>query len=499
MAERKLHEGRTPGTIVADSSGARKKFGFDSAHGSPISSAPKLSDMWYAEFKSVSGSIIDDVSGLVKTVSNINIQTSTQPIDKYGKRVYVPTRVDFPEVTFQMYDTIDGKTMALAEGMYRRHFKNQDMRIDNGALSDDMLNNSNVGRKSVIGNHELRNFERITLYHWFGDLETLGKMQRIVLINPIVTSISFSGSDYSTSELRTIDFTFQPENIVFGTPYEVQPAIPAWMNEGLEYILDSASVDASHYVTSRLKANLAGNNQLKQFGELVNNREQDTSGNETLSEQLDIFPDLITDGEREQAIARSQQKKMSELSKLHAELKAAEESQNEDAKKDVLERLVQARNTIEYVEPRYANRTYTSNAELTNETMYPNVAQFETSGGTPVGIGQFNSTNMSNIFAQELTSSFFNGRGFDLNNVTSQIAQGIVGNSGIGTIQNLGRTSQSRFGIAGDLVRDSIISSTRNRGKPTSVTQVSTSPEKPVRDEKQNSIRTITNVTRRPR
>ena len=40
--------------------------------------------------------------------------------------------------------------------------------------------------------------------------------------------------------------------------------------------------------------------------------------------------------------------------------------------------------------------------------------------------------------------------------------QGIIGNSGIGSLQNLSKTSQSKYGILGDLVRDGII----NKDKP---------------------------------
>jgi hypothetical protein len=498
MAERKLHEGRTPGTILADNSGAARKFGFHSSYGTKISAAPKLSDQWYIEFKGVAGNIMDEFSGLVRSVGPINIQTTTQSIDKYGKRVYIPTRVDFPEVQFTMHDTIDGKTMMLAEGMYRRHFKNSDMNIDGGSLPTELAENESVGRKLAFGDEAFNNFERITLFHWFGDLEEGGKIQRIVLINPVVTSISFSNSDYSTSELRTIDFTFQPESIVFGTPYNESPAIPNWMNQGLEYILDSATVDSSQFVSSRLQSNLGGNKQLGKFGPLgTDNREFEPSSNARGFEQLDNFDDPITGAQRDSINAAAQQQKMNELTKLYSELKAAETAQDDDAKKDVLERLVQARNTIDFVEPRYANRTYTSSEQYAVETMYPNVEQFQTSGGTPVGVGRFNSNNMSNIFAQELTSSFFNGRGFELGNVTSQIAQGIAGNTGIGTIQNLGRTSQSRFGIAGDMVRDGILNSTRRGGAPTGVQSVSSSPvTRTGRDATQNAIGSIKNTIR---
>lgn len=515
MAERKLHAGRTPGTIVADSSGAARKFGFHTSHGTPISAAPKLSDMWYAEFKGVHGAIMDDVSGLCKAVSPISVQTTTQQVDKYGKRVYIPTRVDFPEVTFTMHDTIDGNTMMLAEGMYRRFFKNGDQKIDNGAMQSSLEENDSFGRKLAFGNDIFKNFERITLFHWFGDLETTGSMQRIVLVNPIVTNITFSNSDYSSSELRTIDFTIQPENIVFGTPYDVEPAIPEWMGLGLEYILQSATVDMTNYVSSRLRSNLLGKKQLAAFGELgVDTREFISEEEAPGHAQLGKFAEPLTDAQVTAREANAAAQKMSQLSSLYAELKAAEESQDADAKKDVLERLVNARNETGFIEARYANRTNTSGSvfagranneartntsgsDFTAETLIPNLGNLNTTGGRPVGTEQFNSSAMSNIFAQELTSSFFNGRSFDLGNVTNGISQGILGNSGIGTLQNLGRTSTSRFGPAGDLVRDSIINNSRNsRRRSTSSGSNTSSGGSGVKSIAQRGIGALRNLTK---
>jgi len=72
------------------------------------------------------------------------------------------------------------------------------------------------------------------------------------------------------------------------------------------------------------------------------------------------------------------QQKIAELSKLHAELKAAEEAQDEDARKDVLERLVQARNETGYIEARRAARTNTSGSEFVGRAN--NGARTNTSG-----------------------------------------------------------------------------------------------------------------------
>ena len=231
MAEKRVSEQRSSGTILQDSKGAAKKFGFNVNKGAPITSAPKLSDMWFAEFISPSGVNEEKFSALAKSVSNITIQTTTQPIDKYGRRVYVPTRVDFPEIQFSFYDKVDGSTFAFAQELYTRHFKNQDMPVDSG-LDNALMSNENAGRKIPYEDSHLRNFKRVTVYHWFGNQASgTGFSQEIILINPIVTSISFAPSDYASSEMRTVEISLQPENIVFGRVTQ-DAAIPDWMKHG---------------------------------------------------------------------------------------------------------------------------------------------------------------------------------------------------------------------------------------------------------------------------
>ena len=231
MAEKRLSEQRSSGTILQDSKGAAKKFGFNVNKGAPITSAPKLSDMWFAEFISTSGFNEEKFSALAKSVSNITIQTTTQPIDKYGRRVYVPTRVDFPEVQFSFYDKVDGSTFAFAQDLYSRHFKNQDMDVS-ANLDNSIREHNNTGRKIASENTHFRNFKKVTVYHWFGNQATgTGFSQEIVLVNPVVTSISFAPSDYASSEMRTVEISLQPENIVFGRVAE-DVAIPDWMKHG---------------------------------------------------------------------------------------------------------------------------------------------------------------------------------------------------------------------------------------------------------------------------
>lgn len=218
--------------ILSDSRNAKFKFGFAVGAGNPITSAPKLSTQWFVEFRATGGENIEEYSSYAKSVSQIGIQTTTQPIDKYGRRIYVPTRVDFPEVTISLYDKVDGSTFKFMQDIYDRHFKNQSMDVD-ANLSNELSNGSNFGRKITSTNTGIRNFQKVTLYHWFGNhTDGTGFAQRVVLVNPIVTSMSFSPSSYESTELRTIDISLQPENIVIDKSKDGN-IFPEWMKSSV--------------------------------------------------------------------------------------------------------------------------------------------------------------------------------------------------------------------------------------------------------------------------
>ena len=165
--------------ILADSANAKWRFGYAGDPGSPIKSSPKLSDLWFIEYKTVSGEagVTVDVSGLAKSISHITLMTSTMPIDQYGKRIYVPTRVDFPEVTISMYDTVDGKMFSMAKDIYSKFFKNQDAKVTSANAEQVITSSSEHGRKIPDGKHNYyhQHFEKITVYHFFGNLAEGGE------------------------------------------------------------------------------------------------------------------------------------------------------------------------------------------------------------------------------------------------------------------------------------------------------------------------------------
>lgn len=97
-----------------------------------------------------------------------------------------------------------------------------------------------------------------------------------------------------------------------------------------------------------------------------------------------------------------------------------------------------------------------------SDILYPNVAGFPDARLANGGTDRFTGIDLANLISNELVTSFLNGRSINLDNITSPIAQGILGgNTGIGRIQTALETSQSKFGVGGDFIRDALLKSTR--------------------------------------
>jgi hypothetical protein len=560
MADKSLSNERTAGTILADSNQARSKFGFAGEHGSPITSAPKMSDMWFIEVIKTDGQRAD-VSSFAKSVSPITVTTDVASIDKYGKRVHVPTYISFPEVQVSFYDKTDGSGFVFSEEIYKNFFKNGSLSAESNSV-DDSIQSINSGRKlpsNAEGSGYYRSFQKIVIYHFFGSFSGSGSstgidprgqdqrgivnetvsnnnsasIQKIELINPLVTNISFSGSDYSDSSLRTIDISLQPENVIFGTPTE-SPAVPEWMKQGLEYILEDLnptdSVKRARQLLSTIQTNkrldalvtdLAGGNVFTTLENTDATRTDiewidggtNTRGLNTDASRADIkWIDGGTDprglnqrgnstelmGTNTDASAREQ---LNRLKRLSGTLKYVDS--NPDATAEEKEQALQlftdeiasampmpasALKQPDYFGEMQSTWQLESAANPSNrfpdnpyssDILYPNVAGFSDARLQSGGTDRFTGVDLGNLISNELITSFMNGKPINLSNITSAAAQGILGgNTGIATLQNLGKTSQSKFGIAGDFVRDGLLQATRT-GVNTSgprTTIISTAP-----------------------
>ena len=461
-----------PRRVLADSSNAKHRFGFGGEHGSAITeSAPKLSDLWFIEYKPVSDGKTSDVtsfSQVAKAVSPIAIQTSTMPIDQYGKRIYLPTRVDFPEVSLTMYDTVDGKMFDMAESIYSKFFKNQAAKVT-GANAETVLTDSHAyGRKIPDEKHDYyhQHFEKITIYHFFGNLEKpavldrydsglegldaygnagKGTLQKIELINPLVTSITFSGSDYSVTELRTMDFNVQPENIIIGKVDE-EVTFPAWMSWGMGYMLDRLSphlkrknLDEIYPAPVFGKDGREQSDRSRKYASL----DRYDSGLEGLNQQKyksqfdqkQSITDPLRIEEQEKADTN---RKLDELLRLYnVQIQNPTEQGNE-----ALERAIKDR--IGVIDAKRAERFYTGNiknyidegnqARTPYEATYtnPDIPTFGGIGDSNPPRNQYPSytTDLGNSLIQELILSFFSNRSFDTNNITQTLKSNLIGSMG---------------------------------------------------------------------
>ena len=434
MSFERKSTGNTARRILADSANAKHRFGFHGEPGSPIVLAPKLSDLWYIEFNTVTNgglTVTEDISSLAKSVSPISIQMSNMPVDQYGKRVYVPTRVDFPEVNITMYDTVDGKMFGVAESIYNKFFKNQDAKV-NGMNAEAVLTSAHEhGRKLPDSSHEYyhQHFEKITIYHFFGNLESTsikpgtnefsgaranptqgttlgnlgtGTLQKIELINPLVTGITFSGSDYSVTELRTTDLSIQPENIIIGQVDE-NVVFPDWMTLGMDYMLDELSPQLT-----RKEGNLYPDH----FG--------DTGyGPKTVDGR---FKEKITDElKQDQQEYEDTNRKLSELMTLYnAQIQNPNEQGNaalEAALKERIGVIDVARSNRFSKNAKHPKNQFDTPYEATYKN--PDIPGFGGIGDSnpPKNIFPKYTTDIGDALVQELIGSFFGKRKFDTGNI----------------------------------------------------------------------------------
>ena len=425
MSFNRKSSGNTARRVLADSANAKHRFGFAGEFGSPITLAPKLSDLWYVEFNTVTNNgltVTEDISALAKSVSPISIQMSNMPVDQYGKRIYVPTRVDFPEVNITMHDTIDGKMFGVAESIYNKFFKNQDANVS-GANAEEVLTSAHEhGRRLPEDKHEYyhQHFEKITIYHFFGNLDGpglgappsslprnagAGTLQKIELINPLVTTITFSSSDYSVTELRTIDLSFQPENIIIGQVSE-DVSFPKWMTEGMEYM--------QHKLSPQLKRK-EGNLYPDHFGDTgYGPRTEDGRFKENIQSEEDLL-------RQDQQEYEDTNRKLSELMTLYnAQIQNPNETGNEELERALKKRIgvisaARAKRFSKYADHPKNKFDTPYEATYTN----PDIPTFGGIGNSnpPKDMFPQYSTDIGDSLVQELIGSFFGKRKFNASNI----------------------------------------------------------------------------------
>jgi len=491
MADDRKSAKNTWKRVLADSANAKHRFGFAGKHGEPLIVAghgptPKLSDLWFIEFKPVSDEKTSDVthySSLAKSVSSISISTTTMPIDQYGKRIYLPTKVDFPEVSITMYDTVDGQMFDMAASIYSKFFKNQDAKVT-GANAEKVLTDAHLhGRKIPDDNHAYyhQHFEKITIYHFFGNLDGpglgappsslprnagQGSIQKIELINPLVTNIAFSPSDYSVTDLRTMDFSVQPENIIIGKTKTA--TFPHWMTLGMDYMMQEIlSPQYKRKDLDKIYPEPVYKFENSIFRQGSTSREdgteeyEDSLGRKRVNqfgkddrEQAQSLTDPLRIEEQEKADVN---RKLNELMRLYnAQIQNPNEQGNEALEMALKDRI----GVIDLARSkRFSNESSKTYIDEGNQFDTPYTATY-TNPDIPTfgGIGDSNpggqgyprySTDIGSAMIRELVGAFFGQRKFDVNNIKGTIINKIIGNDG---------KSESKK-ILGSILTDGMISS----------------------------------------
>ena len=490
--------------ILADSANAKWRFGYSGDPGSPIKSSPKLSDLWFIEYKTVSGEagVTLDISGLAKSISHITLMTSTMPIDQYGKRIYVPTRVDFPEVTISMYDTVDGKMFSMAKDIYSKFFKNQDAKVTSANAEEVITSSSEHGRKIPDGKHNYyhQHFEKISVYHFFGNLDGpelgappsslprnagAGTIQKIELINPLVTNITFSPSDYSIAELRTVDMAIQPENIIISN--EAEANFPEWMTWGMDYMLRELTSNNKHipeiYPDPVYELESGKYQQGKKSREDSGPDIIEDFDDERIKKQSQEERDLTDEGRD----AKQEVRKLNELMKLW---NIANENPNSENIEELTKELKDSIGAIDIARRnRYMkstppsvddNQRFATPYSATYEN--PDVPgfgdRFGNSNPAVDALPSYSQLDIGSSMINELVSSFFGNRSFNINNTNNSLF-GVNGlkNALKGIAINGITSAITGRKVDGSKITDGIITSNSSNSKTTSAVIVERLPD----------------------
>lgn len=508
------------GDILSGNNAANKRFGFSGDRGSVITHAPKLSDQWFVEFTSdgTPDSVYwGEVSSFAKSVSPISVNVTYQSIDQYGKRVHIPNRVDFPEVTIELHDRVDGKTFQLMSNIYNFNFNNNSLLTDAGNLDATIKdNNSGFVQKPTPSQPNNNFFTKITVYHFFGNAkERNNGIQKVVLVNPLVSNMTISGGDYTTAELRTISLTLAPENVIIsdgsgGT--EQDATFPTWMEYGLNMIDELATIRSDQFgglqpsqysaaQEERLRNQMLSVNSATGStgitgtsfeGQAITRNYRGVSsadgdnGAVRLAKQLGV----LTNTTMNYGGINGTSAPTENFALKYSDIKAGENDSGSTRLAVQLQQLLQhisengGIDGVAFV-PR-------SNPTMPSGTLIPtDIPDFADTMSQSVGNNQnVNIGDFANILRSELINSFFNGTKFSLNTVGNKVAQSIVGNTGIGTIRSAPVTASSKYGVAGDILRDSILDVTAPRQPVTSRgTTISAAPT--AKDVQQNNINTL--------
>lgn len=161
------------------------------------------------------------ISSLVRTADLPGAEFKTQTLNSYNRKKIVNTGVEYPAVNIKVIDTVGNEWLTVLMKYFSYHYmdprnKQNNNSRDIGAriINQNEMVNSNFGPGStwdsnVAGynpNYSAKFFERIDYVLYHGQ-----KAVQYSIFNPVLTSFKPSSIDYSSSDLREFDLTFEYE------------------------------------------------------------------------------------------------------------------------------------------------------------------------------------------------------------------------------------------------------------------------------------------------
>lgn len=170
------------------------------------------------------------ISSLVRTADLPAVSFRTEVKNSYNRKKIVQTGLDFEPVNITVYDTVGNEWLSVLMKYFSYHYMNPRNKQDVGSRDIDskiIRNGQNTVAGSNFGPSEVWDsntagynpqvtanfFERIDYVLYHGN-----KGVQYSIINPVLTSFTPSGIDYSDSNFREFQMQFQYENF---TTYNV--------------------------------------------------------------------------------------------------------------------------------------------------------------------------------------------------------------------------------------------------------------------------------------
>jgi hypothetical protein len=283
-----------------------------------------------------------------------------------------------------------------------------------------------------------------------------GSIQKIELINPLVTSLSFSSSDYSITELRTVDMAVQPENIRIEKTTNVN--FPKWMTLGMGYLMHELTAlkqPSTYTYPGDIQTRLDGYDTVNDFEDFSDERASDPRNQDPFKDKWKTQNDYDKEGtsektnsghmtedlemkkidyeKRDRQNAQDDRRKLKELANLY-NIAAFGEQGNPHTDQTIEVLTKELKDNIGVIDAARLKKFNTDGGESTfdegwdfskNDDKIPTISGFGDLGNSnpPIQgpLPSYTSQQFGSSMINELVSSFFGNRSFNINNTNNSL------------------------------------------------------------------------------